>query len=42
MASLQWLATIVMMGALQTAAMDILELHMGILPMQVLLHKVCF
>jgi ribonuclease HI len=39
--SLQRLAAIAITGALKTTATDVLELHAGILPMQLLMHKVC-
>jgi len=41
LASLQSLASIAITGALHMNAMDTLEIHTGILPMQLLMHKVC-
>jgi len=41
LASGQRLASLTLTGPLQSTAMDVLELHAGILPMQLLMHKVC-
>ena len=41
LASVQWLATIAIMGALHSTATDVLDLHANLLPVKLLLHKVC-
>jgi len=42
MATVQRLATMAIMGMLWTMAMEVLDLHADLLPVNLLIHKVCF
>ena len=42
MAMVQRLATMAIMGMLWTMAMEVLDLHADLLPVNLLIHKVCF